>query len=124
MPTIHFQPANVSVDVSPGEVIRDAAIGAGVDIPSTCGGVGSCGLCKVKITGGEEHLGPMTPVEKGKLGNVFFITKERLSCQTTVTGDVSCAVPDVSADNARRVQKARQVQRDRLLDRGRDKARR
>ena len=104
MSKVHFQPANVSIEVPAGVNLRDASLQAGLQIPSTCGGVGSCGLCKVKITAGAEHLSPMTLLETGKLGNVFFITKERLACQTTVTGDVSCEVPDDSARRAKGAQ--------------------
>lgn len=117
MPKISFQPSGVDIDVADGVNIRDASIQAGLTIPSTCGGVGSCGLCKVKITGGVEHIGPMTDLETGKLGNVFFITKERLSCQTVVHGDVSCTVPDDSAERARRAQLAKDGMRSRLADR-------
>lgn len=105
MPRIHFQPAGVSIEVASGSNIRDAGINAGVEIPSTCGGVGSCGLCKVKITSGAECLGEMTEVELNKLGNVFFITKERLSCQTIVgDGDVACEVPEETRAKAKKVQ--------------------
>lgn len=103
MPKIHFQPGDVSIEVPAGSNIRDAGIQAGVTIPSTCGGVGSCGLCKVKIVGGADQIGPMTQLETGKLGNVFFITKERLSCQTTVNGDVSCEIPDDTRAKMQRV---------------------
>lgn len=102
MPRITFLPANVSIDVEAGANIRDAGIQAGVQIPSTCGGVASCGLCKVKILAGAEHLCPVTPGEISKLGNVYFITKERLACQTTVSGDVQCAIPDDMADRMQR----------------------
>jgi uncharacterized 2Fe-2S/4Fe-4S cluster protein (DUF4445 family) len=64
-----------------------------------------------------EHIGPMTTLETGKLGNVFFITKERLSCQTAVQGDVACEIPDDSADRARRAQLAKDGLRTRLGDR-------
>ena len=117
MPKVSFQPSNVSIDVADGANIRQASLDAGLQIPSTCGGVGSCGLCKVKILSGAEHLGPMTALETGKLGNVFFITKERLSCQTIVHGDVGCAVPDDSAERAARAQRAKDGVRDRMLDR-------
>jgi ferredoxin len=117
LPTITFQPGGVTIEVPDGTNIRDASLRAGMQIPSTCGGVGSCGLCKVKITSGVDHIGPMTSLETGKLGNVFFITKERLSCQTLVHGDVGCEVPDDSADRARRAQLAKDGLRSRLPDR-------
>ncbi len=122
MPKVSFQPANIAIEVDEGVSIREASLRAGVQIPSTCGGVGSCGLCKVKITSGVEHLAPMTQLELGKLGNVFFITKERLSCQTTFKGEVGCEVPDEGAERARRAQRAKDGFRQHVADRS--KARR
>lgn len=122
MPKISFLPSNVVVEVEDGANIRSAGLQAGVAIPSTCGGVGSCGLCKVKVSQGAEHLGAMTQVEIGKLGNVFFITKERLSCQALVHGDVVCEVPDDSAERLRRETRLRESQRQRHQERLRSKA--
>ena len=105
MPRISYQPSGVSVEVADGSNLRDAGLEAGVEIPSTCGGVGSCGLCKVRITSGAEHLGDPTELEIGKLGNVFFITKERLSCQAIITsGEVACEVPEETRAKAKKVQ--------------------
>lgn len=105
MSRILFQPSGVSIDVAEGTAIRDAGISANVEIPSTCGGVGSCGLCKVRVTGGAEFLSEMTEIELNKLGNVFFITKERLSCQTRVgAGEVTCEVPEENRARAKKAQ--------------------
>lgn len=57
---------------------------AGHYIRSSCGGVGSCSDCVVKVVVGNEHLNPINNIEKKHLGNVFHITKERLSCQIVV----------------------------------------
>lgn len=67
---------------------------AGKKIKSSCGGCASCGDCVVIIKSGESNLTPQTFEELRLLGNVFHITKERLSCQTKITGDVTI---DVSA---------------------------
>lgn len=106
-------PAGVVVEAAEGVCVRDAGIGADVAIPSTCGGVGSCGLCKVIIAEGAENLNPLTPPELDKLGNVFFITKERLACQCVPSGDVSCNVPDDAAERTRRIEKSRALSRQR-----------
>jgi 2Fe-2S ferredoxin len=60
----------------------------GVDILSSCGGVATCRLCKIKFTEGAKFLSPMGKKEESLMGNVFFITKERLSCQVKISGDV------------------------------------
>lgn len=104
---ITFQPSGLVVSAPKGSNIRDASLKAGLSLPSTCGGVGSCGLCKVVISGGAENLNSLTPPELDKLGNVFFITKERLACQVQVMGDLECTIPDDTADKARRIEKSR-----------------
>lgn len=62
---------------------------AGKKIKSNCGGCASCGDCVIIIKSGELNLNPQPFEETRLLGNVFHITKERLSCQTKVTGDIT-----------------------------------
>lgn len=62
---------------------------AGKKIKSTCGGCATCSDCMVVVKSGESNLAPQTFEELRLLGNVFHITKERLSCQTKLTGDVT-----------------------------------
>jgi uncharacterized 2Fe-2S/4Fe-4S cluster protein (DUF4445 family) len=50
----------------------------------------------VKIVSGEAHLSPLNDLEKKHLGNVYFITKLRLSCQAQVRGDVVVEIPDAA----------------------------
>jgi ferredoxin len=47
----------------------------------------------VKIVAGEEALTPLNAAERKHLGNVYFITKQRLSCQARVCGDVVVQIP-------------------------------
>ena len=56
-------------------------------IRSSCGGFASCSECVVKVCKGEENLNAPSPEEVRLLGNVFHLTKERLSCQTQVKGE-------------------------------------
>jgi len=63
-----------------------AKVAAGIE--TACVGKGTCGLCRVKILAGAEHLTPYTDEEKKHLGNVYHLTKVRLSCRTRVSGDV------------------------------------
>ena len=63
---------------------------------SSCGGHASCGDCVIKISSGEDNLSPPPFEEIKLLGNVFHITKERLACQTKISGDVTI---DLSAHN-------------------------
>lgn len=67
---------------------------AGKKIKSSCGGCATCTDCMIVVKSGELNLSPQTFEEVRLLGNVFHITKERLSCQTKVSGDVTL---DISA---------------------------
>ena len=61
----------------------------GFNIKTTCDGFASCAECIVKIVAGAENINQPTFEEKQLLGNVFHITKERLSCQTRLNGDIT-----------------------------------
>ena len=79
------QVIEVSEDLSLLEALRNE----GVYIKSSCGGVASCSDCMIKVCGGEDHINTPSFEELALLGNVFHITKERLSCQTRINGDVT-----------------------------------
>jgi ferredoxin len=77
-----------------GESVFEVARRHGVPVATACVGKATCGLCRVKVLAGEEHLSPFNAGERKHLGNVYFITKERLSCQARVSGgDVVVEVP-------------------------------
>jgi hypothetical protein len=69
-------------------------------IKSSCGGMASCGDCVVKIVSGEQFASSPTFAELKLLGNVFHITKERLSCQVKCQGDVTL---DLSAHQEQKI---------------------
>jgi ferredoxin len=94
MPTITFEPAHLTVACADGESVFEVARRHGVPVATACVGKATCGLCRVKILAGEQHLSPFNAGERKHLGNVYFITKERLSCQARVSGgDVVVQVP-------------------------------
>ena len=52
-----------------------------VNIRSSCGGHATCMDCVVRVKAGEENFTEVNFDEKKLLGNVYYITKERLACQ-------------------------------------------
>lgn len=72
------------VEVSAGSTLFEAGARASAGIDTACVGKGTCGLCRVKIVAGGESLNPYTDEERKHLGNVFHITKVRLSCRCRV----------------------------------------
>lgn len=89
-----------SLEVSEDQNLLEACREAGIYIKSGCGGHASCSDCLIKITAGEDNLNAPSFEETQLIGNVFHITKERLSCQTKVTGPVEVDISghDKSAD--------------------------
>lgn len=89
MPKVTILPQNAIIEVDPAKDLYGELKAAGYHINSTCGGCASCGKCIISIVEGEEHLNQIPFEESRLLGNVFHITKERLSCQTTTSGPVT-----------------------------------
>lgn len=84
--------APIVVECAPGTTLFDAGAQAAAGIETACVGKGTCGLCRVRIRAGAEHLTPYTDEETRHLGNVYHLTKVRLSCRTRVEGDVEIEV--------------------------------
>ena len=84
--------APVIVEVAEGTTLFEAGAKAAAGIDTACVGKGTCGLCRVRIVSGAEYLNAYTDEETKHLGNVYHITKVRLSCRTRVSGDVSIAI--------------------------------
>jgi ferredoxin len=80
------------VEVAEGTTLFEAGAKIAAGIDTACVGKGTCGLCRVKIVSGAETLNPFTDEEKKHLGNVYHITKVRLSCRCKVTGDVAIEI--------------------------------
>jgi ferredoxin, 2Fe-2S len=84
--------APVVVECREGDTLFEAGAKATAGIDTACVGKGTCGLCRVKILAGAEHLNPFTDEERKHLGNVYHLTKIRLSCRCKVSGDVTIEV--------------------------------
>jgi len=81
-----------TVECREGDSLFEAGAKVTAGIDTACVGKGTCGLCRVKIVAGAEHLNPFTDEERKHLGNVYHITKVRLACRCKLTGDVSFQV--------------------------------
>ncbi len=90
--TIAGGDAPVTVDCYAGQTLFEVAAKVSAGIDTACVGKGTCGLCRVKIITGAENLNPFTDEERKHLGNVYHITKVRLSCRSKLTGDVTIEV--------------------------------
>jgi len=73
-----------------GRKLMTALTDAGIDLPGTCGGAGTCGLCRVTVRSG---AGEPLPSERAKLSRADFHAGLRLACQITLRDDVSIELP-------------------------------
>lgn len=95
MPIVTFQSgegAPRTIEVAAGTTLFDAGAKLAAGIDTACVGKGTCGLCRVKVVGGAEHLNAFTDEESKHLGNVYHLTRVRLACRTVVGGDVTVEV--------------------------------
>ncbi len=96
MPTVTIErpapDAPLVVECAEGTTLFEAGAKLTAGIDTACVGKGTCGLCRVKIVAGLEHVTPYTDEERKHLGNVYHVTKVRLACRTKITGDVTIAI--------------------------------
>jgi len=74
-----------------GEKLLGALHAAGILVPGSCGGKGTCGQCRVTALRG---AGPVLPTESSRLSRRELAEGTRLACQVTVRGDLELRVPD------------------------------
>lgn len=95
-----FEPAGRSVYVLPGTILLEVAARAGVILQTPCGGGGTCGKCKVRVTSGNCLA---TPSCVKLLGDGPVLEGWRLACQARVQGDLIVEVPASSLFESRQV---------------------
>ncbi|HKR65973.1 MAG TPA: 2Fe-2S iron-sulfur cluster-binding protein [Thermoanaerobaculia bacterium] len=83
-----FLPLDRRATARENETVLDVARSAGVPLANSCGGVGVCARCRVRVMSGAENLSAPTSVETRFARG--FSEDERMACQAVVTGE--CAV--------------------------------
>ncbi len=92
MPKVTFLLANGQrreVETPEGQTILQIALDNGIPMEHACGGNGFCTTCMCKVKTGMEHLSPRNDREEN-MG--LTEAADRLSCQSTVQGDVEVEV--------------------------------
>ena len=101
MTKVTIQPANIEIEVTPGETLMGAAQNRGLYWPTTCGGQGVCTTCLSEVLSGGEILAEMSRSERKTLvserGEAVLRRPVRLACQATVLRDgaITVAKPGV-----------------------------
>ncbi|MEJ2604331.1 MAG: NADH:ubiquinone reductase (Na(+)-transporting) subunit F [Gammaproteobacteria bacterium] len=80
-----------SFEVSTGSRLLTVLGNHGFYLPSGCGGRGTCGQCRLQVTGGG---GALLPTEQNHIDRHDAAEGYRLACQVTVRGDMRVRIPD------------------------------
>lgn len=83
----------VNVKANPGETLLDVAIRLKLPLQHSCGGMGTCGTCRVLVREGLNHLPPPGEVENEIIQDRGFVNSERLACQNEPQDGLVVEVP-------------------------------
>ncbi len=88
---IDINDGSKKLSVEGGQPLLSTLKSEGIFIPSACGGKGSCGLCKLKVT---EGGGEVLPTELPWLSDEERVNGVRLSCQLKVKNNLKIQIPE------------------------------
>ncbi len=83
--------AERSVSVPAGRTLLASLSESGINLPSACGGKGTCGVCKCRVLKGG---GELLPTETGFINRKMGKEDWRLACQVKVRENMDIRVPD------------------------------
>lgn len=78
MAKVSVEPIGVTLEVGEDETLLSALLQAGIDVPHTCAGRGTCGKCAIRLGAGE--LSDCSEVEQRRLSEVLRDDGWRLAC--------------------------------------------
>ena len=88
---VNINEGSKELDVQGGGNMLVTLAESGIFIPSACGGRGSCGECKVKVT---SDIGPHLPTELPYLSQEEIKENVHLSCQVKLKENVDIEIPE------------------------------
>ncbi|MGE3974074.1 MAG: 2Fe-2S iron-sulfur cluster-binding protein [Bdellovibrionales bacterium] len=88
-----FLPSKKSIEFRDGESVLELAIAHKVRLAHSCGGMGSCGTCRVFVRSDLNKLSPRTDIEVEMSKDRQFVENERLACQTKAFDGLIVEVP-------------------------------
>jgi ferredoxin len=84
---VQFTPLGCSGEARPDETLLDVARRVAVPLGNSCGGIGICARCRVRVVTGGENLAGPTSVESRVGLERGLAPDERLACQAIVNGN-------------------------------------
>lgn len=84
---VTFTPLHKSGEAKDNETLLDVARRAGVPLGNSCGAIGVCARCRVRVISGAPNLTAPTTIETQVAQRRTLEADERLACQAVVCGD-------------------------------------
>lgn len=76
------------------ETLLKLALKCKIPINHNCGGMGTCGTCRVIVRKGAESLPEPNEIEQEMINDRGFAFNERLACQTPAISDIEVELPN------------------------------
>jgi len=99
---VDLEPVGRRAEIQHGITLLEASQSAGVELVAVCGGVGTCGKCRVQLM--EGALSPVTAVERRMFSESELVLGYRLACQAKPLSDVKINIPPESLTTLQRLQ--------------------
>ena len=90
---MHFLPDGKACALAGEESVLDVALKHEVNLPHSCGGMGSCTTCRVFVVESEALLPPRNELEQDLADMRGFAENERLACQLPPTAGLVVRIP-------------------------------
>ena len=93
-----FGSDKMECEAKPGDTVLKVALSHEVPIYYSCGGMGSCTTCLVRIERGLERLPARNAIEQEHAKDRGFAPEERLACLTPVHDGLVVRLPRIFRD--------------------------
>ena len=88
-----FQPSQTRIEIQNHATVLAVALSGEMPLEHSCGGMGSCGTCRVLVRSPLDQLSARTEVEQEMADARNFLSHERLACQLQPQADVIVEIP-------------------------------
>lgn len=95
---VQFLPLEKSCKIKDEESVLELALKNGIEIPHSCGGMGSCTTCRVIVVYAPEPLPGRNELEQDIADMRSFRPEERLSCQLPPIPGLVLEIPETESE--------------------------
>jgi ferredoxin, 2Fe-2S len=87
------EPVRIALKVPQKESLLEIVLDHSIDISHSCGGMGTCGTCRIEILEARHELVEMNEIEREMALERGFLPQERLACQTRPIPGLKIRIP-------------------------------